>query len=95
MQKILIANRGEIASRIIKTCKQLNIQTVAVYSDADQDMPFVKEADVAYRIGESQVNRSYLVVENILDVAKKEKVDGIHPGYGLLSENAEIGRAHV
>ncbi|MFI8686378.1 acetyl/propionyl/methylcrotonyl-CoA carboxylase subunit alpha [Rossellomorea sp. NPDC077527] len=93
MQKILIANRGEIASRIIKTCKQLNIQTVAVYSDADQDMPFVKEADVAYRIGESQVNRSYLVVENILDVAKKEKVDGIHPGYGLLSENAAFAKA--
>ncbi|TMU88409.1 acetyl-CoA carboxylase biotin carboxylase subunit [Bacillus sp. BHET2] len=92
MQKILIANRGEIASRIIKTCKQLNIQTVAVYSDADQDMPFVKEADVAHRIGESQVNRSYLVMENILDVAKREQVDGIHPGYGLLSENANFAR---
>ncbi|MEI2663996.1 acetyl-CoA carboxylase biotin carboxylase subunit [Rossellomorea sp. LJF3] len=92
MQKILIANRGEIASRIIKTCKQLNIQTVAVYSDADQDMPFVKEADVAFRIGESQVNRSYLVVDNILEVAKKEKVDGIHPGYGLLSENADFAK---
>ncbi|MBN8191568.1 acetyl-CoA carboxylase biotin carboxylase subunit [Bacillus sp. NTK074B] len=92
MQKILIANRGEIASRIIKTCKQLNIQTVAVYSDADQDMPFVKDADVAYRIGESQVNRSYLVVDNILEVARKEKVDGIHPGYGLLSENADFAR---
>ncbi|MBW3113977.1 MULTISPECIES: acetyl/propionyl/methylcrotonyl-CoA carboxylase subunit alpha [Bacillaceae] len=92
MQKILIANRGEIASRIIKTCKQLNIQTVAVYSDADQDMPFVKDADVAYRIGESQVNRSYLVVDNILEIAKKEKVDGIHPGYGLLSENADFAR---
>jgi acetyl-CoA carboxylase, biotin carboxylase subunit len=92
VQKILIANRGEIASRIIKTCKQLNIQTVAVYSDADQDMPFVKEADVAFRIGESQVNRSYLVVDNILDVAKKEKVDGIHPGYGLLSENADFAK---
>ncbi|KPL61230.1 acetyl-CoA carboxylase biotin carboxylase subunit [Rossellomorea vietnamensis] len=92
MQKILIANRGEIASRIIKTCKQLNIQTVAVYSDADQDMPFVKEADAAFRIGESQVNRSYLVVDNILDVAKKENVDGIHPGYGLLSENADFAK---
>ena len=92
MQKILIANRGEIASRIIKTCKQLNIQTVAVYSDADQDMPFVKEADVAHRIGESQVNRSYLVVDNILEVAKKEEVDGIHPGYGLLSENADFAK---
>ncbi|CAN7441291.1 acetyl-CoA carboxylase biotin carboxylase subunit [Rossellomorea sp. LjRoot5] len=92
MQKILIANRGEIASRIIKTCKQLNIQTVAVYSDADQDMPFVKEADAAFCIGESQVNRSYLVVDNILEVAKEEKVDGIHPGYGLLSENADFAK---
>ncbi|BCB03249.1 acetyl-CoA carboxylase biotin carboxylase subunit [Bacillus sp. KH172YL63] len=92
MQKILIANRGEIALRIIKTCKQLNIQTVAVYSDADADMPFVKEADAAHRIGESQVNRSYLMIENILDVAKKESVDGIHPGYGLLSENADFAR---
>ncbi|MCA1062267.1 acetyl-CoA carboxylase biotin carboxylase subunit [Rossellomorea sp. AcN35-11] len=92
MQKILIANRGEIASRIIKTCKQLNIQTVAVYSDADKDMPFVKEADISHRIGEAQVNRSYLVVDHILDVAKKEKVDGIHPGYGLLSENADFAK---
>ncbi|MCA1053407.1 acetyl-CoA carboxylase biotin carboxylase subunit [Rossellomorea aquimaris] len=92
MQKVLIANRGEIASRIIKTCKQLNIQTVAVYSDADQDMPFVKEADVAYRIGEPPVNKSYLVIDSILEVAKKEKVDAIHPGYGLLSENGEFAR---
>lgn len=92
MQKVLIANRGEIASRIIKTCKQLNIQTVAVYSDADEDLPFVKEADIAHRIGEPPVNKSYLVIDHILEVARNEEVDGIHPGYGLLSENGEFAR---
>lgn len=88
MQKILIANRGEIALRIIKTCHELGIQTIAVYSDADKEMPFVKAATKAVRIGEAPVNKSYLVGEAILEVAKQEKVDGIHPGYGFLSENA-------
>ncbi|XXM73422.1 acetyl-CoA carboxylase biotin carboxylase subunit [Lysinibacillus sphaericus] len=92
MQKVLIANRGEIASRIIKTCKHLNIETVAVYSDADEDLPFVKEADIAHRIGEPPVNKSYLVIDHILEVARNEKVDGIHPGYGLLSENGEFAK---
>ncbi|NQD64593.1 acetyl-CoA carboxylase biotin carboxylase subunit [Bacillus haikouensis] len=92
MQKVLIANRGEIASRIIKTCKQLNIVTVAVYSDADEEMPFVKEADIAHRIGEPPVNKSYLVIDAILEVAKKENVDAIHPGYGLLSENGDFAK---
>lgn len=88
MQRILIANRGEIASRIIKTCKRLGIETVAVYSDADSEMPYVKEADQSFRIGEPPVNKSYLNMEKLLDIAKQEKVDGIHPGYGLLSENS-------
>jgi acetyl-CoA carboxylase, biotin carboxylase subunit len=92
VQKVLIANRGEIASRIIKTCKQLNIVTVAVYSDADEEMPFVKEADIAHRIGEPPVNKSYLVIDAILEVAKKEDVDAIHPGYGLLSENGDFAK---
>jgi acetyl-CoA carboxylase, biotin carboxylase subunit len=92
VQKVLIANRGEIASRIIKTCKHLNIQTVAVYSDADEDLPFVKDADIAHRIGEPPVNKSYLVIDHILEVARKEKVDGIHPGYGLLSENGDFAK---
>ncbi|KQU60956.1 biotin carboxylase [Bacillus sp. Leaf406] len=92
MQKILIANRGEIASRIISTCKQLSIETVAVYSDADAEMPFVKEADHSFRIGESQVNRSYLMMDAIVEVAKREGVDAIHPGYGLLSENASFAK---
>jgi acetyl-CoA carboxylase, biotin carboxylase subunit len=92
VQKVLIANRGEIASRIIKTCKQLNIRTVAVYSDADEELPFVKEADIAHRIGEPPVNKSYLVIDAILEVAKREEVDAIHPGYGLLSENGEFAK---
>ena len=92
IQKILIANRGEIASRIISTCKQLSIETVAVYSDADAEMPFVKEADHSFRIGESQVNRSYLMMDAIVEVAKREGVDAIHPGYGLLSENASFAK---
>lgn len=92
MQKILIANRGEIALRIIRTCRELEIKTVAVYSDADKDLPFVKEADSAFRIGEPPVQKSYLNADEILRIAKAENVDGIHPGYGFLSENAEFAR---
>lgn len=92
MQKILIANRGEIALRIIRTCRELGIETVAVYSDADQDLPFVKEADSAFRIGEPPVQKSYLNAEEILRLAKAENVEAIHPGYGFLSENAEFAR---
>ncbi|WP_342539793.1 acetyl-CoA carboxylase biotin carboxylase subunit [Heyndrickxia sp. FSL K6-6286] len=90
MKKILIANRGEIALRIIKTCKQMGIETVAVFSDADSSMPFVKAADYSYRIGEAPVNKSYLNMDEIIKIALQEKVDGIHPGYGLLSENSQF-----
>ena len=90
MKKILIANRGEIASRIIKTCKRLAIKTVAIYSEADAQMPFVKEADEAFLIGPPPVQQSYLKVDDILEIAIREGVDGIHPGYGLLSENARF-----
>jgi acetyl-CoA carboxylase, biotin carboxylase subunit len=92
VQKILVANRGEIASRIIRTCKEMGIETIAVYSDADKDMPYVKEADSAFRIGEPPVNKSYLQVDTVLDIASRENADGIHPGYGLLSENSEFAR---
>jgi acetyl-CoA carboxylase biotin carboxylase subunit len=92
VQKILIANRGEIALRIIKTCKTMGIETVAVYSEADKDMPFVKAASKAVCIGEGPVNKSYLRAEKILEVAKSEQVDAIHPGYGFLSENAAFAR---
>lgn len=90
MKKILIANRGEIARRIIRTLKKMNIKSVAVYSDADADSPFINEADEAVHIGGSPSAESYLVQDRILQVAKDLGVDGIHPGYGFLSENAEF-----
>lgn len=92
MKRILIANRGEIASRIIRTCERLGIETVAVYSEADQDMPFVKEATVSRLIGPAPVNQSYLNKDTIIQVAKEEGAEAIHPGYGFLSENAEFVR---
>ncbi|MBS4177225.1 acetyl-CoA carboxylase biotin carboxylase subunit [Lederbergia citrea] len=95
MKRILIANRGEIASRIIKTCKKMGIETIAVYSDADEGMPYVKEAHYAVHIGESPVNRSYLNMNIILETAIKMKADGIHPGYGLLSENSDFAQKAI
>ncbi|WP_342525917.1 biotin carboxylase N-terminal domain-containing protein [Chryseomicrobium sp. FSL W7-1435] len=92
MKRILIANRGEIASRIIRTCNKMGIETVAVYSEADATMPFVKQATVAHLIGPAPVNQSYLNKEAIIKIAKQEQVDAIHPGYGFLSENAEFVR---
>ncbi len=93
MQKILIANRGEIALRIMRTCKKMGIQTVAVYSEVDADMPFVTLADEAYCIGPAPSNQSYLRGEKIIAVAKQCGADGIHPGYGFLSENADFSEA--
>lgn len=87
LKKVLIANRGEIARRIIKTCNRLNIDTVAVYSDADSEAPFVNEATEAIHIGDSQAKKSYLDIEKIMNAAKEANVDAIHPGYGFLSEN--------
>ena len=87
MKKILVANRGEIALRIMQTCRKMGIKTVAVYSDADKDAPFVKYADEAENIGPAPSNQSYLVQEKIIEVCLNRKVDGIHPGYGFLSEN--------
>ncbi len=91
-KKILIANRGEIARRIIKTCKRLGIQTVAIYSEADNNALHVREADESYEVGKPRVNESYLQMDKIIEVAKAANVDAIHPGYGLLSENAEFAR---
>ncbi|MBO8162239.1 MAG: acetyl-CoA carboxylase biotin carboxylase subunit [Brevibacillus sp.] len=88
MRKVLVANRGEIARRIIRTLKAEGIAAVAVYSEADKDMPFVHEADEAVLIGPPPVPQSYLNVEAILAAARQTGADGVHPGYGLLSENA-------
>ncbi|WP_404452745.1 acetyl-CoA carboxylase biotin carboxylase subunit [Virgibacillus necropolis] len=90
IKKILIANRGEIADRIIRTCKKMDIQTVAVYSEADQKAPFVEMADESFLIGPPRVNESYLNVDKIISIAKKSKVDAIHPGYGFLSESGQF-----
>lgn len=88
IKKVLIANRGEIALRIMKACRSLDIKTVAVYSDADREADFVYYADESYLIGTPPVNQSYLDKDKIIEVAKKAHVDAIHPGYGFLSENS-------
>ena len=90
---LLIANRGEIARRIIRTAQRLGIRTIAVYSDADKDMPFVREADEAVHIGPAAARESYLVQSKILEAAKATNADAIHPGYGFLSENAAFAEA--
>ena len=91
-EKILIANRGEIACRIIRTCRRMGIRTVAVYSEADADALHVQFADEACCIGNSAPAESYLRIENVLGAAKKNDAQAIHPGYGFLSENAEFAR---
>jgi len=90
MKKILVANRGEIAIRVMKTAQKMGIKTVAVYSKVDRNAPHVKFADEAVCIGEAPSNQSYLLGSKIIEVAKSLNVDGIHPGYGFLSENADF-----
>jgi len=90
--KLLVANRGEIAIRIFKTCREMGIATVAVFSDADEHALFVKHADEAVRIGGKQPNESYLVIDKIIDAAKQTGANAIHPGYGFLSEKVEFAQ---
>ena len=93
MKKILVANRGEIALRVMRTAKKMGIRTVAVFSEVDRNAPHVRFADEAVCIGAAPSNQSYLVGEKIIEVAKALEVDGIHPGYGFLSENADFAEA--
>ncbi|MEP4947330.1 MAG: biotin carboxylase N-terminal domain-containing protein, partial [Flavobacteriaceae bacterium] len=93
MKKVLVANRGEIALRVMRTAKKMGISTVAVFSEADRNAPHVRFADEAVCIGEAPSNKSYLLGDKIIEVALKLNVDGIHPGYGFLSENADFAEA--
>ena len=93
IKKILIANRGEIACRVIKTARKMGIKTVAVYSDADREALHVKMADEAVHIGPAPSNQSYIVIDKILDAIRQTGADAVHPGYGFLSENAKFAEA--
>src|ERR687889_1371557 len=95
IKSLLIANRGEIACRIIRTARRLGIRTVAVYSDADRGALHVREADEAIHIGASPARESYLVGEKIIAAAQATGAEAIHPGYGFLSENADFAQAVI
>ena len=92
IKKILIANRGEIACRVIKTARKMGIKTVAVYSDADRNALHVEMADEAVHLGPPAVNQSYLVMDKIMAAVKETGADAVHPGYGFLSENPDFAK---
>ena len=93
--RLLVANRAEIASRVFRTCRALGIETVAIHSDADADLPYVREADVAVRLPGNAPAETYLRADLVIDAARRTGADAIHPGYGFLSENADFARAVI
>ena len=95
LKKILVANRGEIAVRIVRACQELGYDAVAVYSEADRMAPHVRMAQEAYPIGSSHAVESYLRGDKIIDTAKQCGADGIHPGYGFVAENAAFAEAVI
>ena len=95
IRKILVANRGEIAVRVMKTARKLGIRTVAVYSSIDHDSLHVSFADEAWCLGESELHETYLNIQKILDIALRSGCDAIHPGYGFLSENMDFAKRLV